>query len=116
MRPAIGYDGYMDCTGDFGSQKVCVKLQELDYYGTYYDRTGLSCNAGTVAPHAYIGRWVSCATAGVGTYRTYFQGTAYPLGVPGFTRNATSAGAQFCSGYLTADRKAVIASRELPLV
>ena len=101
----IGYDGYMDCTGGFGAQRVCVKLQELDYYGEYYDRTGLSCNAQTVAPHAYVGRWVSCVQAGVGTYRTYFQGTAYPPGELAQTRVATSSGASFCSGYFAVSSK-----------
>lgn len=96
----IGYDGYMDCVGDFGSQRVYVKLQEKDYFGHFYDRTSLACNGATVSSHAYIGRWVSCVQALSGTYRTYFQGTAYPPGVPPETMAATSLSANMCAGYL----------------
>ena len=95
----------MDCTSAFISQRVCVKLQEKDYYGAFYDRTSLSCNGETVNGHAYIGRWVSCVQALSGTYRTYFQGTAYPTGPPGVTSVATSTSAIMCSGFFASVKK-----------
>lgn len=96
----IGYDGYMDCVGSFGSQKVCVKLQEKNYYGDYFDVTGPVCNSATVNTHAYIGRWVSCVQAFSGNYRTYFQGTAYPFDQPAQAQTALSLSANMCAGHV----------------
>jgi hypothetical protein len=101
----IGFDGYMDCVGGFIRQRVCVKLQEKDYFGEFYDRTSLSCNGETVAAHAFVGRWVSCVQALSGTYRTYLQGTAYPTGPPGATSVATSLSAAMCGGFFAPAKK-----------
>lgn len=44
----IGFDGRQECFGAFEVQKVCIKLQKLDYYGTYHDRTSYVCSAETL--------------------------------------------------------------------
>ena len=77
-RDYIAYSGYQNCTGEFISQRVCVKLQERDYYGHYYDRTTYSCSVETVEAHASKGRSVLCSAAGQGTFRTAAYGNAYP--------------------------------------
>ncbi|WP_350274734.1 hypothetical protein [Kribbella sp. HUAS MG21] len=94
----IGYDGYQDCVGNYDVQKVCVKLQELDYYGTYYDRTAYRCSAETVAAHSYSGGSVTCAGALEGTFRTYALGYAWPNGVQ-HTSSGYSAGVRMRIGY-----------------
>ena len=76
--PGVGFDARQTCSGAFGGQYVCVKLQYLDYYGTWRDRTAFWCNAYTVSPTAYVGRSVTCADAGRDRYRTYARGCAYP--------------------------------------
>ena len=95
-QSGIGYDGYQDCVGSFATQKVCVKLQERDYYGVYYDRSTLVCGRETVATHTYFGRWASCAAARHGTFRTFAEGVVYPdAGLPE-TSVGTSYSATLC--------------------
>ena len=98
ITAGIGYDARQECFGAFDVQKVCVKLQELDYYATYYDRTAYNCSAQTVAGAAYRGWSVTCAGAHEGTFRTYAKGYAWPDGVEK-TRTAYSAGVKLCVGY-----------------
>jgi hypothetical protein len=94
----IGFDGRQECFGAFDVQKVCIKLQELDYYGTYYDRTSYVCSAETVANLAYKSSSVTCAGALEGTFRTFARGYAWPDGVQ-TTRTGYSAGVRLCIGY-----------------
>lgn len=95
----IGYDAKQDCFGEFDIHRVCVKLQERDYYGTFYDRTSFFCSRETVAARAYAGRFVSCVQAGVGLFRTYAQGYVRVDGVQIAPSPGTSAGSNLCSGY-----------------
>jgi hypothetical protein len=64
------------CAGSFGVQRVCVQLQELTYFGTFYDRTALVCSATTAGLTQTGVGTVPCSAAGHGTYRTKAQGYA----------------------------------------
>jgi hypothetical protein len=64
------------CAGSFGVQRVCVQLQERDYFGNFYNRTAFNCSATTAGLTQTGVGTVPCSTAGHGTYRTRAQGYA----------------------------------------
>lgn len=80
-RNWISYSAFQNCVGTFGTQQVCIKLQERDHFGNYYDRTIYECSVQTVMPQAFKGRSVLCSQAGHGTFRTAAFGRAWPEGV-----------------------------------
>lgn len=96
-RKGIYLDGHQRCAGSFGEQRLCIKLQEKDATGSWYQRTNWMCNAWTVNPVTYTGRWVSCKTAQQGYYRTRGRGSA--AGPPPDTGYGHSAGEQLCNGF-----------------
>ncbi len=67
--------------GQFITQRVCIELQQRDYFGNFYDRTSYSCSVWTVMSHVYKGAFVYCSSAGPGTFRTRAYGQADPNGV-----------------------------------
>ena len=75
-----------------------IKLQELDYSGTYCDRTSYVCAAEIVAGASYKSSSVTCAGALEGTFRTFARGYARPDGVQ-TTRTGYPAGVCDCVGY-----------------
>lgn len=72
---------FQNCVGTFDVQQVCVKLQERDYFGNFYNRTNYECSVQTVMPQASKGRSVLCSQAQHGTFRTAAYGLAWPDGV-----------------------------------
>jgi hypothetical protein len=93
----IGYDGYSDCEGAYTWNQMCVKLQELDYYKQWYDRTSYSCVGGTQG-HVYAGAYVPCSGAHAGTFRTYGRNGAWPNGTPIYSYGASYSISK-CAGY-----------------
>lgn len=80
--PSLEWSAKQVCTGNYDLQKVCVTLQELDYYSHWYDRTTQSCSRETVAATQYWGQSATCVAAGGhGTFRTHGRGYAWPDGV-----------------------------------
>ena len=73
----IVFDAYQDCSGNYDSQRVCVQLWSLDYYGAGTAISQTACGAWTVSPHAYFGRSLSCAAVGRGRVRYYTRATSY---------------------------------------
>lgn len=93
--PGIGFDARQQCDGTFYDQQVCVELQEKDSSGTWYKRTNMLCGTATTGEWSYVGKWVSCAGAGHGTFRTRSKGIVdTPYGVE--TGYATSGTATLC--------------------
>jgi hypothetical protein len=93
--PGLAWDAKQVCSGDFGVQKVCVYLQQLDYYGHWTTVSVKWCSRETVAMTQYAGDHDSCANAGHGTYRTLGMGYAWPDGVQ-HTAGAYSGSAVLC--------------------
>lgn len=77
------YDAHQYCEGEFGAQKVCVQLWDLDYFGNPSLVSTMSCGPATVSTHAYRSRFLTCAEIGDGhvRYFTKAKGYAYPNGV-----------------------------------
>jgi hypothetical protein len=75
-RTYVLYQAAQVCTGTFATQQVCVKLQERDYFGNYYDRTTYRCSAFTPAAYAISNGTATCAALGHGTFRAYGRGVA----------------------------------------
>ena len=98
-KPGIAFDAYQDCAGAFITQQICIKLQERDYYGNYYDRTAYMCSVWTVNTHVYKSAWVSCSGAAYGTFRTAAYGKADPNGTVVKSSRGTSDSATLCQGY-----------------
>lgn len=96
--PGVGFDAYTDCVGAFGVQKTCIKLQEKDYYGTFYDRTTYRCSVETVKPRSYRFSAESCRGAGFGTFRVFARSTAYPNQVEKHSYGASDP-ATLCQGF-----------------
>jgi hypothetical protein len=71
------FDAYQDCTGTYDSQRVCVQLWVLDYFGTPSPVSTVACGSWTVAPHSYYGRSLSCAALGRGRVRYFTKSTTY---------------------------------------
>ncbi len=69
----IAYSANQTCTGAFVLQRVCVSLEERDYYGDFLTLTGSHCGSFTSDSYTSYGRWAGCA-AGHGVYRTKSQG------------------------------------------
>lgn len=69
--------------GACDSQKVCVQLWYVDYYGANHAISTMSCGPATVASHAYWGRFLTCSAIGKGKvpYYTKSKTYAYPDGV-----------------------------------
>lgn len=80
-RPYIAFSATQICTGQYTTQRVCIKLQEKDYFGNFNDRTAFTCSVWTVMSSVFKGASVLCSAAGHGTYRTAAYGQAEPNGV-----------------------------------
>ncbi len=94
----MGFHATQDCVGAFGVQQVCVKLQELDYYGHFYNRTTWHCSKETAAEHAYAGWSATCKGLREGTFRTSGRGTAWPVSAP-VRRYGYTKGVHLCVGF-----------------
>lgn len=91
------FDAYQDCSGNYDSQRVCVQLWSLDYFGKGTPISQIACGAWTVSPHAYFGRSLSCAAIGRGHVRYYTTATSYadpPSGI--HSSSGTSYTAYLC--------------------
>lgn len=93
-RRGIAYAAHQRCTGAYGTQRVCVRLQERDNQGDWYARTTWACDAWTVSSTSYKGQWVSCRNAREGLFRT--QARAEGEGPPPDIGWGHSAGVRLC--------------------
>lgn len=93
----IDYSAFQDCTGGFGTQKVCVQLWSLDYYGNGSSISTMSCGKETVAAHAYRDGFLTCSAIGRGRVKYYVKtkAYAYPYGSP-VSRTGQSYSKELC--------------------
>lgn len=75
-RTYVLYQAAQVCTGTFGTQQVCVKLQQRDYFGNFYDRTTYRCSAFTPSAYGIANGTVTCGALGHETFRAYGRGVA----------------------------------------
>jgi len=92
----IWFDADMQCAGSYLFHSTCVKLQERDSTGAWYQRTKFRCGELVTGPRSHAGGWVSCANAKKGFFRTKAKGIVNTASDGTLYAGDVSIGANLC--------------------